>query len=265
MYAYIVVIGDELLTGKTLDYNSHWIAKRLTGLGVQVLRITVIPDDIASISEVIKDAVNRNIDIIITTGGLGPTPGDVTLEAIAKALDRKLILHEDALRMIKDRYEQLFKLGFVSSPEISPEREKMAKIPEGGMPFFNPIGVAPGVLIQYAENKYVIALPGVPSEMMYLLEQVLSCILRTRKDVFVKTREKLIEIRDESAIARILEEVMSEIPQVHIKSYPLGFGERVYMRVIGISKADDPEKAEKLLEKAFELLEKKLHERSDNL
>ena len=196
MYAYIVAIGDELLTGKTLDYNSHWIAKRLTGLGVQVLRITVIPDDIASISEVIKDAVNRNIDIIITTGGLGPTPGDVTLEAIAKALDRKLILHEDALRMIKDRYEQLFKLGFVSSPEISPEREKMAKIPEGGMPFFNPIGVAPGVLIQYAENKYVIALPGVPSEMMYLLEQVLSCILRTRKDVFVKTREKLIEIRD---------------------------------------------------------------------
>ena len=265
LYAYIVAIGDELLTGKTLDYNSHWIAKRLTGLGVQVLRITVIPDDIASISEVIKDAVNRNIDIIITTGGLGPTPGDVTLEAIAKALNRKLILHEDALRMIKDRYEQLFKLGFVSSPEISPEREKMAKIPEGGMPFFNPIGVAPGVLIQYAENKYVIALPGVPSEMMYLLEQVLSCILRTRKDVFVKTREKLIEIRDESAIARILEEVMSEIPQVHIKSYPLGFGERVYMRVIGISKADDPEKAEKLLEKAFELLEKKLHERSDNL
>ncbi len=68
MYAYIVVIGDELLTGKTLDYNSHWIAKRLTGLGVQVLRITVIPDDIASISEVIIDAVNRNIDIIITRG-----------------------------------------------------------------------------------------------------------------------------------------------------------------------------------------------------
>jgi len=76
--AYIIAIGDELLTGRTLDYNSHWIAKRLTGLGIEVKKIIIIPDNKDEIIEAIRTALNKDINIIVTTGGLGPTPGDIT-------------------------------------------------------------------------------------------------------------------------------------------------------------------------------------------
>lgn len=265
MRAYIIAIGDELLSGKTLDYNSHWITKRLTGLGVHVIKIAIVPDDMSAIVETIEEALRKNVEIIVTTGGLGPTPGDITLEAIAKVLGRNLVIDEKALKMITDRYKQLFELGFVSSPHITPEREKMAKIPEGGIPFYNPIGVAPGVLISLNENKYIIALPGVPSEMMYLLEQIIPHITKSARKVFVRTKEKVIKAKDESMLAKILEKVMARYPEVHIKSYPTGFGEEIYMRVIGIAKSDNPEKADNILNEAFTLLEELLQEERDNL
>ncbi len=266
MKAYIIAIGDELLTGRTLDYNSHWIAKRLTGLGIEVRRIIVVPDDENEIISAIRDAVNKkDINIIITTGGLGPTPGDITLEAISKALNTKLKLNEKALRMIKDRYEELFKLGYVSSMEMNPSREKMALLPEGAIPFFNPIGVAPGVFLQVAEKKSIISLPGVPSEMMYLLEQILKYVHLESRDIFIKTREITIEVRDESTFAEILSDIRERFLGINIKSYPLGFGKRVFMRVIIIAKGKNPDELDELIQKSIEYLRKKVHETKDNL
>lgn len=265
MKAYIVAIGDELLTGRTLDYNSHWIAKRLTGLGVEVKRIIVIPDNKDEIIEAIQSALSKDVNIIVTTGGLGPTPGDVTLEAISIAMNKRLKLNEDALRMIKDRYEDLFELGHVSSKEITESRKKMALIPEGAIPFFNPIGVAPGVLMRISKDKLIISLPGVPSEMMYLLEQILRYLSLSPGDKFIKTREMTIEVKDESLLAEILTEVRDKFPEINIKSYPVGFGEKVFMRIIAIAKGDVPDKLDKLIEKSFEYLKKKLQESKDNL
>lgn len=264
MRAAIIAIGDELLTGRTLDYNSHWISKRLTGLGYDVIIKIVVPDDLNAIIEAINFVLTKNVDLVVTTGGLGPTPGDLTLEAISKVVKREMKVNSDALNMVKERYQQLYYLGFVSSPEITKEREKMAILPEGSIPFYNPIGVAPAVLLRKG-SVYIVALPGVPSEMMYLLEQVLIHLSSEHRKIIVKTREEYIEARDESLLAKILEDVMKKFPAVYIKSYPLGFGEKVKMRVIGIVKANDVKEADSLLSKAFDYLRKKLQEESDNL
>lgn len=264
MRAAIIAIGDELLTGRTLDYNSHWISKRLTGLGYDVIIKIVVPDDLNAIIEAINFVLTKNVDLVVTTGGLGPTPGDLTLEAISKVVKRKMKVNPDALNMVKERYQQLYCLGFVSSPEITKEREKMAILPEGSIPFYNPIGVAPAVLLRKG-SVCIVALPGVPSEMMYLLEQVLIHLSSEHRKIIVKTHEEYIEARDESLLAKILEDVMKKFPAVYIKSYPLGFGEKVKMRVIGIVKANDVKEADSLLSKAFDYLRKKLQEESDNL
>ncbi len=269
MRAVVIAIGDELLTGRTLDYNSHWIAKRLTSLGIEVSRIVVVPDREIDIMGEIKRCMNTNTDIIITTGGLGPTPGDITLDALAKALRIDLELNENALKMVKERYEQLFMMGYIRSKEITPDREKMARIPRGAIPFYNPIGVAPGILLPFrkesGETIYILSLPGVPSEMMYLLEQMMQFISMRLKGELIRTREITLEIRDESFVAGILSEINKKYPGVYVKTYPVGFGEKVLMRVIVMARGRDPGKLDRLITEAIEYLKKRIYEVKDNL
>ncbi|MHA1616849.1 MAG: competence/damage-inducible protein A [Candidatus Njordarchaeales archaeon] len=248
----IIAIGDELLAGRTLDYNSHWIAKRLTSLGFKVTMKMTVPDDEKEIIEAIQLALTK-AEIVITTGGLGPTPGDVTLSAIAKALNKKLVLDKRAREMVKQRYKELFEAGFVDSDAMTPDREKMALVPEGASVFYNPIGVAPGVLLE-KDSKYIIALPGVPSEMMYLLEKILPN-LPLRRDKVIISKEWYIDFRDESLLAKILDEIMEKLEgKVRIKSYPVGFGTRVQMRIIAIAEASSRKEAEEAINKAYEEL-----------
>ncbi|MHA1609870.1 MAG: competence/damage-inducible protein A [Candidatus Njordarchaeales archaeon] len=252
MRVAIIAIGDELLSGKTLDYNSHWISKRLFSLGFRIALKITVGDEENEIVEALKLCM-RKADIIITTGGLGPTPGDVTLSAIAKALNKKLVRDNDALEMIKRRYRELYEIGFIDSPDITKEREKMAILPEGAKPFYNPIGVAPGVLIKY-RGKYIIALPGVPSEMMYLLEAIIPNLPILRGKTIV-SREWYIDFRDESLLAKILEEIMQKFKgNIRIKSYPVGFGRQVRMRIIAVVENMPVEKAEELLRNVWEEL-----------
>ena len=101
----IVCVGNELLIGKTLNTNAHWLARRATSLGIMVKQITVVGDDVDEIAKVIREALKRKPRFIITTGGLGPTFDDKTLEGIAKALNLKLEVNEKALKMVRKKYE----------------------------------------------------------------------------------------------------------------------------------------------------------------
>jgi len=252
---YIVAVGDELLSGRVLDYNTHWIAKRLSGVGFNIVGASIVPDDKEEIVEAVRRALSK-ADLTIITGGLGPTPGDITLEALAEALNRNLSLNDDALEMVKDRYRELYEVGHIKTLEMTPEREKMARIPEGGTPIFNAVGIAPGVMVEH-QGKVVLALPGVPSEMMYLLEKALPSLERMSGPVFVSV-EDTVDVGDESVIARALREVMAEFPEVSIKSYPSGFGGKVKMRIIASMKAEDREGAGKHLREAIRKLKEKL-------
>jgi len=101
----IICVGNELLIGKTLNTNAQWIAKQATAMGITVKRVTVVADEVNEIANAVREALRRKPQFTITTGGLGPTFDDKTLEGIAEALNRKLAVNDKALKMVKAKYE----------------------------------------------------------------------------------------------------------------------------------------------------------------
>ncbi len=218
----IICIGNELLIGKTLNTNAQWLAKRITTLGLKNHRITIIGDNIEEISKALQEAIQRNPHFIITTGGLGPTFDDKTLEGIAMALKRKLAIHDEALKMIKKKHRRYVEEGRMKRAELTSPHVKMARVPEGAKPIFNPVGTAPAVIIKHDEVT-VIALPGVPSEMKGIFEESVAPLLREAAGevTFFETSLDVTGIM-EPAVAPLIDQVMHDNPYVYIKSHPKG-------------------------------------------
>ena len=223
--AEILAIGNELLLGIVQDTNTHWLCRRITGLGGRVRRATLLPDDLRAIGEELRRALERGPDLIVTTGGLGPTQDDRTLEAFAQVLALPLEENEEALQIVKRRYRELFEQGRVDSPELTEARRKMARLPRGALPLDNRVGTAPGVLLRRGRTT-IVSLPGVPSEMKDIWENALQPHLeKIFGKGFYLERTLVVEINDESLLAPILREYQSAWPQVYIKSRPKGFDE----------------------------------------
>ncbi len=218
----IICIGNELLIGKTLNTNAQWLAKRVTTLGLSVRRVTIVGDDVNEISSAVRESIQRNSVFLLITGGLGPTFDDRTLEGLADALERKLEINEEALTMIKEKYRKYAEEGKMKKAELTPPRVKMAKLPEGCRPLFNPVGTAPSVVTEH-EGTTIIALPGVPSEMKAIFDQSVASLLRQLAgDVtFFETSIETTGII-ESEMAPLIERVMQDNPYVYIKSHPKG-------------------------------------------
>jgi len=218
----IVSVGTELLIGKTLNTNAQWLAKRATTLGLKVSRVTAIGDDIDEISNIIREAIQRGSSFILVTGGLGPTFDDKTLEGIAKAVERELKVHDLALKIVKEKYYKYVEEGRMEKAELTTPRVKMATLPEGSRPLPNPVGTAPGVILEHGD-KTLIALPGVPSEMKAIFEE--SVVPLLRKAAGNKTFfETSLEVRGivESEVAPLIDQTMHSNPYVYIKSHPKG-------------------------------------------
>jgi len=225
-YIEIICVGNELLIGKIANTNAQWLAKRITTVGLNVNRVTVVGDDTAEISNVIKEALQRKPKMIVTTGGLGPTFDDKTLEGIAKALDLKLKVNQEALRMIEKKYHQYLEEGKVEEKaELTPPRIKMATLPEGTQPLHNPIGTAPGVLAKH-EGTVLIALPGVPTEMEAIFDESVQPVLKKMAGnaVFYETSVAVDGIM-ESDLAPLIDKTMNDNPYIYIKSHPGHRGE----------------------------------------
>jgi len=161
MQAEVIAIGDELTGGQRLDTNSQWISRRLTDLGIRVLYHSTVGDDIDAGVEVFRHALDR-ADLVVSTGGLGPTADDLTREAIAKAAGAELVLNQDAL----DHIRGLFSRRRYKMPE---RNVVQAMFPEGSRVVPNPHGTAPGIDmdVPYEDRSpsRLFALPGVPAEL----------------------------------------------------------------------------------------------------
>jgi len=216
----LICVGNEILIGKTLNTNAHWLAKRITSLGLKVRRITVIGDDLDEIAAAIRETVRRKPCFVIVTGGLGPTFDDKTLEGVALGLDRELEENEEALEMIKAKYEKYVAEGRMREYEMTPHRIKMGRLPKGGKPLPNPVGTAPGVILNH-EGIQMVMLPGVPEEMKAIFDGSVAPMIReTAGDLTFY--EVSLEVRDlpESELAPLLDCVMHDNPYVYIKSHP---------------------------------------------
>ena len=218
----IICVGNELLIGKTLNTNAQWLTKRVTTLGLATRRVTVVGDDIDEIACAITEAIQRSPGFILTTGGLGPTFDDKTLEGLAKALGQRIEVNEEALRMVKEKYLSYAAEGRMEAAELTPHRVKMAKLPEGSNPLPNPIGTAPAVIAEH-ENVTVIALPGVPSEMKSIFDESVAPLLKQAAHgvTFFETSIESATVM-ESEMAPLIDRVMHSNPHVYIKSHPKG-------------------------------------------
>lgn len=249
----IIGIGNELLIGKIANTNAQWLAKRITNTGLTVNRITVIGDEIVEISKTILEALKRKPKMIITTGGLGPTFDDKTLQGIGKALKLQLKINPEARKMVEEKYHQYMQEGRIDEKiELTPPRVKMATLPENGKPLHNPVGTAPGVLLK-ADDTSIIALPGVPSEMEAIFDESIQPMLRKMagNSVFYETSITLDGIM-ESDLAPLVDKTMHDNPYIYIKSHPGQRGEgKPHLELHMSTNAQDPQTAKKRVTKAL--------------
>jgi len=155
-------VGDELLAGDVTNTNATWLAERLTSRGVDVGEIRVVPDDAERIATAVADLTDRFASVVVT-GGLGSTPDDVTLAAVADALDRPLETNETARELVAETVREIE----ADYPDFEFDLDAAARFPAGGRPIPNGEGIAPGCVI---EDVYVV--PGVPEEMRAVFERV---------------------------------------------------------------------------------------------
>ena len=171
MNCEIVTIGSELLHGQIIDTNASCIARTLNSIGLNIAFHTTVGDSSTQIKDVLFQAKNRT-DLVITTGGIGPTEDDLTREAIADMVGVPLIFKGKLM----DQIESMFKRIGYNMPE---NNRKQAFIPDGAIPIPNEIGTAPGFIIE-KESKVIVALPGVPKELKYLLNKKVVPYLKKR-------------------------------------------------------------------------------------
>ncbi len=243
MQAEIITIGDEILIGQIVDSNSKWIASELNKIGVSVYQITSVQDDRQHILKALKEA-HENADIVIITGGLGPTKDDITKLTLTDFFNDSLILNEDIVAHIKELFAK------INYPFTEVNRNQ-ALVPSKCIPFKNYWGTAPGMWFQL-HNKVTISLPGVPYEMKGLMEHsVLPKLKEMFKLPFILHKTIVTNGMGESRVAERLEDWENNLPAFIKLAYLPSFG-TVRLRLT--AKGDEKE----ILEKSINAEVKKL-------
>ncbi|MCS6859707.1 MAG: competence/damage-inducible protein A [Abditibacteriales bacterium] len=207
----LFAIGTELILGLIQDTNSYWLAQQIAQLGGQLRRVTMLRDDRAEMLRVLNDAVERGTDVIITTGGLGPTPDDMTVEVVAELIGAKTIIHEPTIAFYMQRR------NLKSREEVTPNLVKMATIPEGAEVFFNPVGWAPCIKVR--KNQSVIfILPGPPREMEALFTRYVAEFISANYQIKTAKQRVLVHMF-ESEAAPLMQKVMQRFPGIYLKGY----------------------------------------------
>jgi molybdenum cofactor synthesis domain-containing protein len=199
--AAILIIGNEVLSGRTKDANLNWMARRLTDLGIRLKEARVIPD----VEAVIVDAVNElraTYDYVFTTGGIGPTHDDITAACIAKAFGVEVRRHPDAVKLLK---------AYIPADRLNEARLKMADVPVGGELIENPVSRAPGFRV---ENVFVMA--GVPSIMRAMFDSFAPLLTGGPKVL----SQAVATYLPEGAVAEGLGQIQDRHRDADIGSYP---------------------------------------------
>ena len=202
--AGIVVIGDEILSGRTRDINVQQIAEFLAPLGIGLKEVRIVSDDQDAIIEAVR-ALSDRCDYVFTTGGIGPTHDDITADAVAAAFGRSIDVRDDARAILEEWYAK-------AKTDITPARLRMARIPDGAVLIDNPVTGAPGFQL---ENVFVLA--GVPKIARGMLEDVAPRLTRGAVTHSFTVR---LENAREGDLAEALGQMQIDYPAVSLGSYP---------------------------------------------
>tara|TARA_R100001369_G_scaffold92767_1_gene139712 strand:- start:3020 stop:4267 length:1248 start_codon:yes stop_codon:yes gene_type:complete len=248
MLAEIITIGDEILIGQIVDTNSAYISKQLNHIGVQVYQITSIQDERQHILNALEDAKKR-VDLVIVTGGLGPTKDDITKETFCEYFDDTLVESAEVLQNIKEIFSKYIK------QEPLPANLKQALVPSKAEVLQNPNGTAPGIWME-KDNTVFVSMPGVPYEMKYLLtEEVFPRIIKKYNRPHIYHKTLLTYGLGESAVAERIEDWEDKLPNDIKLAYLPSLG-RVRLRLS--SKGKDKKALQKTVDEQMEELNKLL-------
>jgi len=230
--SWIVAIGDEVLSGHTLDTNSHWLAEQLRQTPFPVGRIVVVSDSREEIAEVVGEGQRKGIARIFCCGGLGPTPDDRTVAALGWFLGAPLILDPGTLERVRTRVQRMFDDGRISSPEPNQGNLKMALVPAGALVLRNPVGMAPPLAIPLPGeplDRWLLVLPGVPRELRAAVaEEVIPVFCRGQSTTLYD--EQHYSGVPESQFYPVLTRLAEAHPGVRFGSYPQGQPGEVIIR-----------------------------------
>jgi len=205
----IIATGDELMYGRILDTNSNWMAKRLAELGANLRRVTMVGDDDADMIDALHEALHRDADIIVFTGGLGPSEDDFTVDSIGHALGREVSYDPVGLERIREIYNRRGQTDLTRA-------RRMTRILDGSKALQNPVGMAVGMALEEG-GKLIFTLPGVPQEMQAMFDQHIAPIVEGRARSVFLARTLMVSMvwMDFFPVYRRLQ---ADYPEVYIKN-----------------------------------------------
>jgi nicotinamide-nucleotide amidase len=257
MLAEIITIGDEILIGQTIDTNSAFISIQLNQIGISVVQITSVPDNISHITEAFTNAENR-ASVIIITGGLGPTKDDITKQALCSFFNTKTVFSSEVMKQV----EFLFTSRGLKMPETNKEQ---AMIPENCVPLKNSYGTAPGMWFE-KNGKVFVSLPGVPYEMKNLMEEEIVPRLKAKfKTPYILHETVLTQGIGESFLMEIISEWEESLIKENIKlAYLPEFGKvKLRLSQTGENFSELKEKAERKINELIKLISEYYYGRNE--
>ncbi len=245
MKAEIITIGDEILIGQIVDTNSAWIAEQLNLNGIEVYQITSVHDEKNQIIEALDKAAEK-VDLVLITGGLGPTKDDITKNALCDYFQTELVFHQPTFDHIIDR----FKLRNI---DINKLNRDQALVPKNATVIFNKLGTAPGMWFEKNDTIFI-SVPGVPFEMEYLVEfEIIPRLVETGRTKAIVHKTVLTQGIPESMLAMKLEEWEDALPaNIKLAYLPNPMSVRLRLSAIGTNKSA----LEKIVEEEIHKLQK---------
>jgi molybdenum cofactor synthesis domain-containing protein len=258
----LLAVGNELLNGEIRDRNLYTLARRLTRLGFQVAEAGIIRDDPKRIARWLKRRLRYPPGLVIISGGLGPTEDDLTLQAVATALERPLQETTASRALVEQHYDRLLAAGHIKTRGPTEARHKLALLPRGARSLPNPLGTAPGVEIEHDATR-IYCLPGVPAELKAIFNESIVPTLRRRFTLGTWVEAELVvRCQDEAQVAAPLREVADRHPETYIKSLARPFPEagEGALRILISAHAEDETAARAHIRTALQDLRQTLSE-----
>lgn len=245
MTAEIICVGTEILLGNIVNTNAAYLSERLASLGISVFFETTVGDNPERLESVIEQGLQRS-DILILSGGLGPTKDDLTKEIATKACGQKLVEDQEALRRLKEYFTSLHR-------PMTENNLKQAMVPENCTVLYNENGTAPGMVIHAEEGKKVILLPGPPSELLPMFHSQVEPILQRMEPGILYSKVVKIDCMGESSVETEILDLIEKQSNPTVAPYAK-LGE-VHLRVT--AKADTEEEAKELVKPTVDELKKR--------
>jgi len=247
MKAEIITIGDEILIGQIIDTNSAWIAEQFNIHGIEIYQITSVHDSREHILEALENAASK-VDLILLTGGLGPTKDDITKKVLCEFFDTEMVMHEPTLEHIKTRFSK-------RNIDINKLNRDQALVPKNCTVLHNALGTAPGLWFE-KQGKIFVSMPGVPFEMKYLVEnEVLPKLLETGRTKAIYHKTVLTQGMPESMLAEKIESWENALPaNIKLAYLPSPMAVRLRLSASGTNKTDLEKVIEVEIEKLIKII-----------